>query len=98
MPRSVRVDTQFFVDLDNQLDAERGPDGQPSASDFLLIDLPPIAAVFATGFDDLPSLYVDRDDYRYLVSTGSLVAAATVIGHLSRDGVVVLFGIEIDLD
>jgi len=94
--RSVRVDPQFFADLDAQLSETRGADGEPSSSDFLLIDLPSIADAFATSFDDLPAMYKNRTDYRYLVTTGSLVAAAVIVGHLHSDGSIILFGIEID--
>ena len=41
-------------------------------------------------------MYAGRDDYRYLVTTGSLIAEAVAIGQLARDGSIVLFGIEID--
>lgn len=52
--------------------------------------------MFATSFDDLPAMYDGRTDYRYLVTTGSLVAAAIVVGQLHADGSVILFSIEID--
>ena len=94
--RTVRVDPQFFADLDAQLGETRGPNGEPSASDFLVIDLPTISDAFAEHFSEFPALYSDRDDYRYLVTTGKLVKAALVIGQLVEDGSVVLFGIEID--
>ena len=45
--RSVRVDAQFFAELDAQLRELRGPGGEPSASDFLVIDLPTISDAFA---------------------------------------------------
>lgn len=67
--RTVRIDSQFFAELDDQLGETRGPNGEPSATDFLLIDLPTIADGFAEAFDELPSLYPDRSDYRYLVTT-----------------------------
>jgi len=38
--RTVRIDQQFFTELDAQLGEARGPNGEPSASDFLLIELP----------------------------------------------------------
>ena len=60
--RTVRVDAQFFDELDAQLGAERGPTGEPSRSDFLLIDLPPIAEAFAEDLASLPPMYLDRDD------------------------------------
>jgi len=94
--RPVRVDSQFFTELDAQLGESRGPNGEPSASDFLLLDLPSIADAFAERFDQLPAVYPDREDYRYLVTTGSLVAAAVVVGQLVADGSVVLFAIDID--
>jgi len=94
--RPVRVDPQFFADLDAQLRSTRGPNGEPSATDFLLIDLPSIADAFAEGFDQLPQMYPDRNDYRYLVSTGRLVRAAVIVGQLVPDGSIVLFGIDVD--
>ncbi|MEM9712005.1 MAG: hypothetical protein AAGA17_07280 [Actinomycetota bacterium] len=94
--RTVRIDSQFFAELDAQLDETRGPNGEPSATDFLLIDLPTIAEGFAERFDELPSLYPDRSDYRYLVATGRLVRAVVVTGQLVDHDSIVLFGIDID--
>jgi hypothetical protein len=94
--RQVRVDPEFFVDLDAQLGVTRGPNGEPSATDFLLLDLPPIAEAFALEFDQLPKLFDERDDYRYLVASGRLVRAALVVGQLVSDGSIELIGIEID--
>ena len=51
--RLVRVDQAFFDALDEQLRPERGPSGEPSAGDFILVDLPPIAEVFARSFESL---------------------------------------------
>lgn len=95
--RSVRVDAQFFEELDSQLGEARGPDGDPSASDFLLIDLPTISAAFAERFDEFPALFTERSDYRFLVTTGRLVRAATIVGQLLPDDSILLFGIDIDL-
>ena len=95
--RVVRVDAHFFDALDAILGPSRGPNGEPSSTDFLLIDLPSIADAFAERFDDLHRMYPDRDAYRVLVATGKLVKAAVVIGHLAGDGAIVLFEIEVDL-
>ncbi len=94
--RNVRVDAQFFAELDEQLHESRGPAGEPSASDFLVIDLPTISDAFAEHFDEFPSMYPDRDDYRYLVTTGKLVRAVLVVGQLVADGSIVLFSVDID--
>ena len=96
MRRQVRVDPEFFTDLDAQLGATRGPNGEPSATDFLLLDLPSIAEALALQFDQLPKLFDERDDYRYLVASGRLVRAALVVGQLVSDGSIDLIGIEID--
>ena len=42
-------------------------------------------------------MFEGRADYRYLVTTGSLVAAAAVVGQLVADGTIVLVGIDVDL-
>jgi len=45
--RQVRVDPTFFDRLDELLAPERGSDGTPSATDFLLHDLPAIIDLLA---------------------------------------------------
>lgn len=42
--------------LDTQLRPDRGPNGEPSATDFLVIELPEIVDAFAVGFDELPEV------------------------------------------
>jgi hypothetical protein len=91
------VDQSFFDDLDRQLGSERGPNGEPSSTDFLVIDLPTVVDEFAEHFDVLAVAYTDRPDYRVLVVGGTLVAAAVVVGQLLVDDSIVLLGIEIDL-
>ena len=48
-------------------------------------------------FDELLSVYPERDDFRYLVAGGRLVYAVVVVGQLIGDDSISLFGIEIDL-
>ena len=95
--RVVRVDQSFFDELDAQPGPDRGPGGEPSSTDSLTFDLPTIVDEFAENFDRLRPAFDGRDDYRVLVSTGSLVAASVVVGQLLDDDTIVLFGIEIDL-
>jgi len=96
--RTVRVDQAFFDDLDRQLGSDRGPNGEPSSTDFIVIDLPTVVEEFAERFDALPIAYPDRPDYRVLVIGGTLVVAALVVGQLIADDTIVLLGIELDLD
>ena len=51
---SSEVTPAFFEQLDQQLLQDRGGAGAPSATDFLVLDLPVIVERFATAFDDLP--------------------------------------------
>jgi len=45
--REVRVAESLFDELDLQLGSERGPNGEPSATDFLVVDLPTVVEAFA---------------------------------------------------
>ena len=96
--RVVRVTDQFFDDLDRQLDAERGPNGEPSVNDFNVYELLEIVERFATGFDDLPQPIEGRSDYRMLITAGVLVPRYSIIGQLAPDDAVELIQIELDLD
>ncbi len=95
--REVRAAASFFEDLDRQLASERGPNGEPSATDFQTFELLHIVERFATGFDDLPELVPGRSDYRVLISTGVLVSAYSVVGQLRPDGAVELLTLDVDL-
>lgn len=95
--RVVRVTNAFFDQLDQQLAAERGRAGEPSATDFLVLDLPPIVERFATGFDGLPEIIEGVSQARVLVAAGRLVRAVAVYGLLSTDGGIDLIGVELDL-
>jgi hypothetical protein len=96
--RTVRVDPSFFDELDLQLGDERGPLGQPSAGDFLLVELPLIAEVFATRFETLMQPIPKRPDYRSHLTSGVLVPSVLVTGQLGPDEVVTLLNIDIDFD
>ena len=74
--RAVRATARFFEDLDRQLGAERGPDGQPSTNDFQVFDLFRIVETFATQFDELPELIPGRADYRIVIGA---------VGGISHD-------------
>lgn len=95
--RTVRVDPGFFNELDLQLSEERGPNGEPSAGDFLLVDLPLIAEVFSTRFESLMQPIDGRPDYRSHLTSGLLVPRVLITAHLGADEVVTLMNIDIDM-
>lgn len=92
----MRATAGFFEDLDRQLPAERGSNGEPSTNDFQTFELLEIVDRFAEGFDDLPELIEGRPDYGVLISTGLLVRGFAVVGQLARDGSVELISLDID--
>ena len=96
--REVRATLDFFRDLDRHPPTERGPNGEPSTSDFQTFELLEIVEKFAIGFDDLPRPIPERDDYRILISTGIVVRAYTVIVQVSADSAIELSTLDIDID
>ena len=96
--RKVRATLDFFHDLDRQLPTERGPNGEPSTSDFQTFELFEIVEKFAVGFDELPALISGRDDYRILISAGRVVRAYTVVGQATADGSIELVSLGLDTD
>ena len=94
--RRVRVTAGFFDQLDSQLGADRGPHGEPSATDFVALELPAIIDRFAEGFDDLPEIEPGVGSARMLIAAGVLVGAVVVYGLLADDDVIDLIGVSID--
>ena len=95
--RVVRATAGLFDDLDRQLKAERGPNDEPSVTDFQVHELFEIVERFANDFDTLPPVFSEREDYRVLITGGSLVRAFSVVGQLVSDGAVELLSIDLDL-
>ncbi len=94
--RVVRVSSSFFDQLDEQLRAERSADGEPSATDFVVIELPAVIERFATGFEGLPEVIHGAPAARMLIAPGLLVRAFAVYGLLVANGSVELVGITIE--
>ena len=95
--RAVRLSDTFFRDIELALGPVRGPDGQPSATDFLVLDLPVIVEHFAIDFDLLPEIIEGFGAGRMLISAGALVQAFAAYGLLVEDGAIELIGIEFEL-
>ncbi len=66
MRREVRVDNRFFDDVDAAFRPARGPNGEPSADDFIRLDLFGIQEEIAERFDEL-SVEPTAPDVRVLV-------------------------------
>lgn len=82
--REVRVSEAFFNQLDVQLGPSRRPGGQPSATDYLVMELPAIVERFATEFDSPAEVIEDVPAPRMLITTGVLVAGVGGLRDRSR--------------
>lgn len=94
--RRVRVTEAFFEQLDALLGDERGPNGEPTATDFIVLELPTIVERFATDFDGLPELADELPGGRVFIAPSYLVGAVAVYGLLMTDGSIDLVGITMD--
>ncbi|MFT3851601.1 MAG: hypothetical protein QM733_02485 [Ilumatobacteraceae bacterium] len=94
--RVVRVTEGFFEQLDRAFPSERGPNGEPSATDFIVFELPAVVERFATHFDDLPEIVDGVPAGRMLITSGVLVHAIAVFGLATSETSVDLIGITVD--
>ena len=94
--RVVRVAESFFDQLDQQLGSERGPSGEPSSTDFLVLELPPVVELFATGFERLPHELSGVGAVRVLIASGVVVRTFAVYGVLTDEGAIELVGLTIE--
>lgn len=90
--REVRVSPSFFERLDELLPDERAPDGRPSATDFLLHELPSIIDLLATDYERVTLEVEEVPGVRVLVTAGRLVTrVAFYVALAPDDGVEVIY-------
>lgn len=94
--RTVRVTDAFFDQLDTYFRPDRGPQGEPSATDFIVLELPAIVERFATGFDELPEIVEGLPVGRMLITSGVLVRAVAVFGLATTGTTIDLIGLAIE--
>lgn len=94
--RTVRVTEAFFDQLDTYFGPDRGVRGEPSATDFIVLELPAIVERFAIGFDELPEIVEGVPVGRMLITSGVLVRAVAVFGLASSVAAIDLIGITVD--
>lgn len=94
--RQVRVAQSFFDRLDQLLPSQRSTSGRPSATDFLLHELPPIIDRLAENFEASTTVVADDPEIHVLVAGGLLVDFLSVYAVLSTDGSVEVIYLELD--
>ena len=94
--RQVRVSDSFFEQLDELFGSERGDHGEPSATDFLVVELPTVIERFARDFNGLPMVIDGVSNARVLLVTGRLVPVLAVFGVLVSGDIIELVGLTVD--
>lgn len=92
--RQVRFTEQFFDRLDELLPSERGPDGEPSITDFLLFDLPSVSDRLRSNYFE-NTLQTGEPEVRVYIGAGMLVARFAIFVALEGE-VVEAFWLSID--
>ncbi len=93
--RVVRFSEHFFDRLEALFPEERGTDGAPSLSDFLLLDLPVVRDRLATDYEAV-TMDTDDPDVRVYIGHGILVPRVAVYVALDDRGNVEAFWVDID--
>jgi hypothetical protein len=93
--REVRFTEQFFDRLDWLLPEERSSMGEPSVTDFLLMELPTIRDLLSSRFEDV-TVATSDPDVRVCVVTGVLVKAVAVFASIDQRDRVEVFWLVID--
>ena len=86
----------FFDQVDDLLPKHRGPNGEPSATDFIVIDLPPIVDQLATQLDSRPEIVEGLSSTRMVIGSGRLVARFVVFAVELSDGLIDVIGLDVD--
>lgn len=95
--RIVRFLQSFFDDLDSQLPVERSAGGEPSATDFLLYELPRLRDQLASDFVgnrlSLPGLA----PLRMMIAAGALVHSVALYAYLDAHDDVAVVALDVAL-
>lgn len=94
--RVVRVAQSFFDRLDQLLPADRSSSGVPSATDFLLHDLPAAIDRLADDYERVTLEVEAVPGVRVLIAAGRLVERLAVYSVLASDDSIEVIYLEID--
>jgi hypothetical protein len=94
--RQIRFTEQFFDRLDALLPSERGVDGTPSVTDFLLLDLPRVRDRLLADYQ-ANTLATEDLEVRVYIGAGVLVSRYAIF--VAEEGeTIVAFWVSIDLE
>ena len=93
--RVVRFAPVFFRSLDELLPEGRTAEGFPSATDFLMFDLPPARDLLAADFEGCTVVVPPGGMVRVFIGVGLLVPYFALFALLAGDGAVEVLDIAI---
>ena len=93
--RQVRVAASFFDRLDELLPPERTGTGSPSATDFLMRELPAIIDRLATSYETSTLPMMGGSEIRVIIAAGVLVDYVAVYAVLADDDAVEVIYLEL---
>jgi hypothetical protein len=94
--RLVRVTDQFFDRLDELFPEVRTADGQASAADFLLHEMPNVIERLAVDFESATIPSGREPGVRVLIAAGLLVRFFGVYAAIVEDGSVEIFWLDVE--
>ena len=94
--RVVRFMTTFFDALDELLPESRAADGTPSATDFLLYDLPALRDLLATNYEGSTVVTPGAAGVRVYIGHGALVGYFALFAVIALDEAIEVWNITID--
>jgi hypothetical protein len=92
--RLVRVAQSFFDHLDQLLPEERTSTGRPSATDFLVREIPTQIDLLAEEYERVTQPVAPG--VRVLIVTGTIVAQMAIYTVVAWDGAIEIVGLELD--
>ena len=95
--RQVRVAEGFFDQLDRVLPDERTVGGLPSATDFLLYEMPRLIERLATDYEGVTLPVESEPGLRVLITSGILVGHIAVYATVAADEAVDILALKLDL-
>jgi hypothetical protein len=96
--RVVRVAQSFFDRLDQLLPAERNASGAPSATDFLLHDLPAAIDRLADDYEGTTLEVEEVPGVRVLIASGRLVERLALYTVVASDNSIEIIYLELGAD
>jgi hypothetical protein len=94
--RVVRVAPTFFERLDELLPEERSAAGVPSATDFLLHEIPPLIDRLAYDYERATFEAPDAPELRVMIAFGHLIPQMVIYTELASDGAVEIVWLQFD--